>query len=94
MGNPVLDQLDEGKSVQGGIVSVTLITHTMPRMSQVLREHAFGMLTTVMSTKAVARELIVNFSTISLLQCGFREFGSMFNRLHNRKSRVWRHAVC
>ncbi|KAK6305023.1 hypothetical protein J4Q44_G00238030 [Coregonus suidteri] len=32
----------------------------------------------------------VNFSTISRLQSHFREFGSTFNRPHNRRPRVWR----
>ena len=36
----------------------------MPQMSQVLRERAVGMLDAGMSTRAVARELNVNFSTI------------------------------
>ena len=45
----------------------------MPQMCQVLREHATGMLTAVMSTRAVARE--VHFPTISCLQRRFREFG-------------------
>ncbi len=40
----------------------------MPQMSQVLRERAIGMLTAGMSTRAVARELNVNFSTISRLK--------------------------
>ncbi len=57
-------------------------------MSQVLRERAIGMLTAGMSTKAVARELNVNFSTISCLQRHFREFGSTSNRPHNRRPRV------
>ncbi len=48
----------------------------MPQMSQVLRERAIGMLTAGMSTRAVACELNVHFSTISLLQRRFREFGS------------------
>ncbi len=46
------------------------------------------MLTAGMSTRAVARELNVNFSTISRLQRSFREFGSTFNRPHNRRPRV------
>ncbi len=37
----------------------------MPQMSQVLRERAIGMLAAGMSTRAVARELNVHFSTIS-----------------------------
>ncbi len=41
-----------------------------------------------MSTRAVARELNVNFSTISCLQRRFREFGSTSNRPHNRRPRV------
>ncbi len=57
----------------------------MPQMSQILRESAIGMLTTVMSTRAVARELNVHFSTISRLQRHFREFGSTSNRSHNRR---------
>ncbi len=57
----------------------------MPQISQVLRERAIGMLTAGMSTRAVARELNVNFSTISHLQRHFREFGSTSNRPHNRR---------
>ncbi len=60
----------------------------MPQMSQVLRERAIGMLTAGMSTRAVARELNVHFSTISRLQRCFREFGSTSNRPHNRRPRV------
>ncbi len=60
----------------------------MPQMSQVLRERAVGMLTPGMSTRAVARELNVHFSTISRLQRRFREFGSTSNRPHNRRPRV------
>ncbi len=60
----------------------------MPQMSQVLRERAIGMLTTGMSTRAVAHELNVPFSTISRLQRHFREFGSTSNRPHNRRPRV------
>ncbi len=60
----------------------------MPQMSQVLRERAIGMLTAGMSTRAVARELNVNFSTISRLQRRFREFGSTSNQPHNRRPRV------
>ena len=41
-------------------------------------------------TYAVARELNVNFSTISRLQRHFREFGSTSNRSHNRRPSVWR----
>ncbi len=57
-------------------------------MSQVLREHAVGMLTAGMSTRAIAREFNVNFSTISCLQRRFREFGSASNRHHNHRPRV------
>uniref|UniRef100_A0A8C7Z1I8 Transposase n=1 Tax=Oryzias sinensis TaxID=183150 RepID=A0A8C7Z1I8_9TELE len=60
----------------------------MPQMWQVLRERAIGMLIAGMSTRAVARELNVHFSTISRLQRRFREFGSTFNRPHNRRPRV------
>ncbi len=60
----------------------------MPQMSQVLRERAIGMLTAGMSTRAVAHELNVNFSTISRLQRCFIEFGSTSNRPHNRRPRV------
>ncbi len=60
----------------------------MPQMSQVLGERAIGMLTAGMSTRAVARELNVNFFTISRLQRRFREFGSTSNRPHNRRPRV------
>ncbi len=57
----------------------------MPQMSQVSRKHAIGMLTVGMSTRAVAHELKVHFSTISHLQRCFREFGSTYNRPHNRR---------
>ncbi len=60
----------------------------MPQMSQVLRERAIGMLTAGMSTRAVARELNVHFSTISLLQRRFREFGSTSNRPLKRRPHV------
>ncbi len=60
----------------------------MPQMLQVLRERAIGMLTAGMSTRAVARELNVHFSTICCLQRCFREFGCTSNRLHYRRLRV------
>ncbi len=41
-----------------------------------------------MSTRAVARELNVHFSTMSHLQRSFREFGSTCKRPHNRRPRV------
>ncbi len=60
----------------------------MTQMLQVLRERAIGMLTAGMSTRAVACEINVHFSTISHLQRRFREFGSTSNRPHNRRPRV------
>uniref|UniRef100_A0AAR2IV22 Transposase Tc1-like domain-containing protein n=1 Tax=Pygocentrus nattereri TaxID=42514 RepID=A0AAR2IV22_PYGNA len=57
----------------------------MPQMSQVLRKRVVGMLTAGMSTRAVARELNVRFSTISHLQRCFREFVSTSNQPHNRR---------
>uniref|UniRef100_A0A8C1J6G5 Insertion element IS150 protein InsJ-like helix-turn-helix domain-containing protein n=1 Tax=Cyprinus carpio TaxID=7962 RepID=A0A8C1J6G5_CYPCA len=60
----------------------------MPRMLQVLRERAIGMLTAGMSTRAVACEMNVQFSTISRLQSRFREFGRTSNRPHNRRPHV------
>ncbi len=57
----------------------------MPQMSQVLRERAIGMLTAGMSTRPVACELNVNFSTISHFQRRFREYGSTSNRSQNRR---------
>ncbi len=60
----------------------------MPQMLQVLREHVIGMLTAGMSTRAVAREFNVHFSTISRLQRCFREFGCTSNRPHNRRLRI------
>ncbi len=57
----------------------------MPQMSQVLRERVIGILTAGMSTRPVACELNVNFSTISHFQRRFREFGSTSNRPHNRR---------
>ncbi len=60
----------------------------MPQMLQVLRERVIGMLTAGMSTRAVAREFNVHFSTISRLQRRFREFGSTSNRPHNRRLHI------
>ncbi len=60
----------------------------MPQMSQVLRERAIGMLTAGMSNRAVARDLNVNFFTISHLQRRSREFGSTSSRPHDRRPRV------
>ena len=57
-------------------------------MLQVLREHAVGMLAAGMSTRAVARELNVYFSTISRLQRCFRQFGSRSNQTHNCRPQV------
>ncbi len=58
------------------------------RCRKFLRERAIGILTAGMSTRAVAHELNVNFSTISCLQRLFREFGSISNRPLNRRPRV------
>ncbi len=66
----------------------SFITQHNATMSQVLRERAIGMLTAGMSTRAVARESNVHFSTISRLQRRFREFGCASNRAHNRRPRV------
>ncbi len=60
----------------------------MPQMSQDLIEHAFGMLTAGMSTRAVACELNVRLSTISHLRRHFKDFGSRSNRPHNRRPHV------
>ncbi len=61
---------------------------TMPQMSQVLREHAIGILTAGMSTRAVACELNVNFSTISHLQRASQRSWQYSNRPHNRRAHV------
>ena len=53
-----------------------------------LRDRVIGMMTAGMSTRADARELNVNFSTISRLQCHFRVFCSTPNRPHNRRPHV------
>ena len=60
----------------------------MPQMLQVLRECAIGTVTAGMSTRAVACELNVHFSTISRLQRCFRKFGSTSNRPLNHRPRV------
>ncbi len=60
----------------------------MPQMSQILRERAIGMMTAGMSTRVVARELNVHFSTIDRLQRHFREFGSTTNWPHKRRPRI------
>ena len=53
-----------------------------------LSQHAIGMLPAGMSSRAVARELNVHFSTISHLQRHFREFGSASNQPHTWRPRV------
>ncbi len=65
-----------------------LISMNIAQVSLRLRERAIGMLTAGMSTRAVARELNVNLSTISDLQWRFREFCSTSNQTHNRRPRV------
>ena len=67
---------------------VVLSHNIMPQMSQVLRERAIGMLTSGLSTRAVAREQNVHVSIISRLQRRFREFGSTYNRPHKRTPHV------
>ncbi len=57
----------------------------MPQMLYIFREHAIGMLTAGMSTRAVARELNFHLSTINRLQRRFREFDSTSNQTHNRR---------
>ncbi|CDQ58511.1 unnamed protein product [Oncorhynchus mykiss] len=52
----------------------------------IITQCAIGTLTKGMSTKTVARESNVNFSTISCRQCRFREFRSTSNRPHNHAS--------
>jgi hypothetical protein len=53
----------------GAPLKCAVLSHnTMPKMSQVLREYGIGMLTAGMSTRAVARQLNVNFSTKFVLE--------------------------
>ncbi len=74
---------------QKAYLKCAVLSHsTMLQMLQVLRERVIGILTAGMSTRAVARELNVNLSTISRLQRRFREFGSTSNRPHIRRPRV------
>ncbi len=75
-------------TIKGHYKCAVLSHGTMPQMLQVLRERAIGMLTAGMSTRAVARELNVHFSTISHLQRHFRELGSTSNQPHNHRPRV------
>ncbi len=60
----------------------------MLQKSQVLRKRAIGLLTAWMSSRAVAHEFNVPFSTIGYLQKRFREFGSTSDWPRNRKPRV------
>ncbi len=76
-------------TIKGHSKICKVLSHsTIPQMSQVLREHAIVMLTAGMSTRAVACESNVHFSTISRLQRRFREFGSTSNRPYNHRPRV------
>jgi len=56
---------------------------TMPQILQVLQERAIGMLTAGMSTRAVASELSVHFSTICCLQRHFRILAVGYIQLEN-----------
>ncbi len=47
----------------------------MPQMSQVLSEGAIGMLTAGFSTRAVARELNVHFSSLRSLSSAHEKWG-------------------
>jgi hypothetical protein len=58
----------------------------MPQMSQVLKERAIGMLIAQMSTRPLAGEFNVHFSTVSHLH-RFRKFGGTSSRPH--RARVW-----
>ena len=76
-------------TIKGNSKMCSFVTqHNATDGTEVLRECAIGMLTARMSTRAVAREFNVNFSTISHLKCCFREFGCTSNRPHNRRPRV------
>uniref|UniRef100_A0A1A8MSF1 Transposase IS30-like HTH domain-containing protein n=1 Tax=Nothobranchius pienaari TaxID=704102 RepID=A0A1A8MSF1_9TELE len=55
----------------------------MPQMPQALRERAIGMLTAGMSTRAVACEINVHFSTVSHLQRRLRKSGSTSSQPHS-----------
>ncbi len=75
-------------TIKGHSKMCSFITQHNSTDVAILRERAIGMLTAGMSTRAVARELNVHFSTISRLQKRFREFVSTSNRPHNRRPRV------
>ncbi len=75
-------------TIKGHYKCAVLSHSTMPQMLQVLRECAIGMLTAGMSTRAVACELNVHFSTISCLQRRFRSFCCTPNQPHNRRPHV------
>ena len=60
----------------------------MPKMSQVLMEHAIGMLMQECAPELLPDKWML-IALISRLQRRFREFGSASNRPHNRKPRVW-----
>ena len=60
----------------------------MPQMSQVMREHAIGMLHAGMSCRAVSVQMNVHHSTISRLRQRFGELGTTANRAHARRPRV------
>ncbi len=75
-------------TIKATLKCAVLSHSTIPQMTQVLWELAIGMLTVGMSTRAVAREWNIDFSTISRLQRCFREFVSASNRPHNSRPRV------
>lgn len=61
----------------------------MPLMSLVLRGQAIAMLTAGVSTRAVACQVNVHFTSVSRFECCLPEFGSTSNQPHNCTSRLW-----
>ena len=69
-------------------VSISPLPRYLEQRCLKLRELSIGILTAGMSSRAVAREFYVFFSTISHLQHCFRECGSTSNTFYSRRPRV------
>ena len=75
-----------GDKKKATLKCAVLSHNTMTPLSQVFRELAIDILTAGISTRVVARELNVDFTTISIIL--FREFSIMSNRSYIRRTRV------
>jgi hypothetical protein len=73
-----------GQQQKNTLKCAVLSHNTMPQMSQVLMEPGIGMLTAGMSTRAVARQFSVHFSTIPMSFSRISQYIQTASQLHIR----------